>query len=218
MIERVRDLALPYIERSGSAATGLPIVVMIHGRGADAADLADLSGMIGDGYRFLFPEAPRPFEPMPGYSFGFTWFDGLPPEESSFRASRKLLLEWLGQVSERYGTPLERFVIAGFSQGGVMALDSGFRLSPAPAGVVVMSGAFHEADPPELRAGLPVCIVHGTGDEILPLQFARRARAVLESAGVDVDYGEYPMAHQVTLESIEQVRRFIHRVLPAEKE
>lgn len=220
MNERIRDLPLSHIERSEGVPPGSPIVVLIHGRGADAADLVDLAPMIGTGYRFLFPEAPRPFEPMPGYSFGLTWFDGLPPEETSFRSSRELLLEWLRAVAERYETPLSRFVIAGFSQGGVMSLDAGFRLDPAPAGIVVMSGAMHEADAPDFAANraIPVCMVHGIGDDVLQVQHARRARAVLETAGVDVTYGEFEMAHHVTLESMNQVRHFVERVLPLSAE
>lgn len=220
MANRIFDLALPYLERAPGEHTGLPAVVLIHGRGADAADLYDLAPMIGDGYRFLFPDAPREFEPMPGYRFGLTWFEGLPPEPESFRQSREVMLKWLGQVSERYETPLSRFVIAGFSQGGVMALDCGLRIDPLPAGVVAMSGAFHETDPPDLSRArsVPVCMVHGTGDEVLPLSFARRARALLEESGVDVDYGEYPMAHHVTPESMAQVRRFVERVLPSRPE
>ena len=215
MSSRIRDLSLPYIEHSSAPGENPPIVVLIHGRGADAADLVDLSTMIGDGYRYLFPDAPRSFEPMPGYSFGLSWFDGLPPEQTSFRSSREVLVRWLGEVAERYATPLSRFVIAGFSQGGVMALDSGFRLQPPPAGIVAMSGALNEADLPDFGGvRIPVCMVHGTADEVLPVNWARRARAVLEAGGVEVDYGEYAMAHHVTLESMTQVRRFIERVLP----
>lgn len=219
MNERIRDLDLSYLEVSETTDEGVPIVVMIHGRGADAGDLVELAAEIGAGYRYLFPDAPKPFSPMPGYSFGLTWFEGLPPEKESFRASRTALLRWLEQVSARYGTPLSRFVIAGFSQGGVMSLDAGFRTSPPPAGIVVMSGAMHEADAPDFAAGpVPVCMVHGTGDEILPVQHARRARAVLEQARIDVDYSEYAMGHNVTLESIARVRAFIQRVLPLQSE
>lgn len=214
MNARIRDLSLPYLEHYQGADATPPIVVLIHGRGADAADLVDLSGMIGDGYRYLFPDAPKPFEPMPGYQFGRTWFEGLPPERDSFRESRETLLRWIGEVADRFQTPTSRMVIAGFSQGGVMSLDAGFRLDPLPAGIIAMSGAFHESDPPALSAAVPVCMVHGTADEVLPVNYARRARALLESAGVEVEYGEYPMAHHVTLESMAHVRRFIERVLP----
>lgn len=220
MTDRIQDLPLSYIERSEHEARDLPVIVMIHGRGADAADLVDLGPMIGTGYRYLFPDAPRPFEPMPLYRYGLTWFDGLPPEESSFRESRDLLVAWLQAVSERYATPLTRFLIAGFSQGGVMALDVAFRITPAPAGAIVMSGALHESDAPDFAGNraIPVCMVHGIGDEILPVQYARRARAVLETAGLAVDYGEFEMAHHVTLESMNQVRHFAERVLPPAEE
>lgn len=216
MSTRITDLTLPYIEHSSGAAPGTPIIVLIHGRGADASDLVDLSSMIGPGYRYLFPDAPRDFEPMPGYRFGRTWFDGLPPEAESFRKSLDTLVRWLEEIAARYETPTSRMLIGGFSQGGVMSLGAGFRIEPPPAGIVAMSGAFNEVDAPDLssRRDVPVCIVHGTTDDILPVNYARRARAVLEEAGIEVDYGEYDMAHHVTLESMTQVRHFIERVLP----
>src|SRR5438045_2331065 len=92
---------LRYIMKVPSGAAddaALPLVIVMHGRGADANDLADIAPLIdaadGRGYRFLFPNAPRPFEMVPGLSYGFTWFDGWPAEEKSFRESRALILEF----------------------------------------------------------------------------------------------------------------------------
>lgn len=195
----------------------MPLVVVLHGRGADANDLADLAPMIDgpSGYRFIFPNAPKPFEPYPGMTFGWTWFDGLPPDRKSFAASRDLLLRFLDHVVIQYRTPKEKIVLAGFSQGAVMVLDAGFRWSQRPAGVVAMSGALFEDDAPDIkaRADLPLLIVHGTEDDMIPVHAARRARRVLENAGVHPEYHEFPMGHHVTQESMEVVRDFVSRCL-----
>jgi phospholipase/carboxylesterase len=195
----------------------LPMVVMIHGRGADMNDLADLAPMLdaAGGCRFVFPNAPRPFEPYPGMSFGWTWFEGWPPVHESVVESRGSMLEFLGEIVQKYPTPPGKLVVAGFSQGALMALDSGLRLQERPAGIIAMSGGLYDRDLPDLRPlhGLPVLIAHGTADDVVPVTYAQRARRQLEDAGLDVEYHEYPMGHQVAMEEAEAVRQFLERCL-----
>lgn len=210
------DLSLKYTESVPSGASGsLPIVVLIHGRGADAQDLADLAPALDDGYRFVFPNAPVPFEIMRGYSQGFTWFDGWPPVDSSFEKSRALLLNFISELSERYSTPVNRMVLGGFSQGGMMSIDVGFRLDPSPAGIVVLSGAPYEKELPDLaaRKDVPVFVAHGLADDVIPPFAAQRTRALLEQAGIRPEYHEYDMGHWIVPEELDAVRAFIRRAL-----
>ncbi len=187
----------------------MPLVIVLHGRGADANDLADLASEIDDGYRFVFPNAPKRFEPYPGTAFGFTWFDGLPPDPASIASSREMLLQLIDDLVGKFPTPDGKIILSGFSQGGMMSLDTGFRTPHKLAGIVVMSGALYEGDLPPLRVEPPVLIIHGTADEMINVNMARRARRVLEEHGADVDYHEFPMGHHVTPDSLEVVRRFI---------
>lgn len=209
---RVEDLSLQYLVTDVTEAE-LPLVVMLHGRGADMHDLADLAPLLADpgGVRFVFANAPRPFEAYPGMTFGWTWFDGWPPELASVKASRELLLQFIGEVTQRYKT--SKLIVAGFSQGAMMSLDVGLRTDAA--GIVAMSGGLYELDLPDLTAkkGLPVLIAHGIYDDVVPVQYARRARHLLEEAGLDVEYYEYPMQHQVAQEEIDAVKQFVLRVL-----
>jgi phospholipase/carboxylesterase len=187
----------------------LPLIVVLHGRGADAYDLADLAPYLDHGFRFVFPNAPKPWEAMPGYSIGFSWFDGWPPERNSIAQSREQLLQFLREIVQQYPTPPGKVVLCGFSQGGLMSLDAGFRTDVELAGIVVMSGGLFEDDAPPLEKKIPVLIVHGTADEVVPPNYARRARRVLEDHGIDVEYHEFPMEHQVTEESLRVVAGFL---------
>lgn len=210
------DLSLKYIESVPSGKSGeLPIVILVHGRGADANDLADLSHSLDDGYRFIFPNAPAPFEIMRGYSQGFTWFDGWPPVADSLEKSRELLLKFVTEISERYATPLSRVILGGFSQGGMMSIDVGYRLDPSPAGIVVLSGAPYEKGLPDLaaRKNVPVFVAHGLADDVIPPFAAQRTRAILEQAGIHPEYHEYDMGHWIVPEELEAVRAFIKRAL-----
>jgi len=208
--------SLQYVLRTPTGrddSSELPLVIVLHGRGADANDLADLAPYLGPDFRFVFPNAPKPFEPMPGYSFGFSWFDGWPAERNSLLESRTLLLTFLDEMIARYPTPRGKVILCGFSQGGVMSIDVGFRTSVELAGLVVMSGAIFEDDLPPFRRDLPVLVVHGTADDVIPLLAAHRTRRVLEEHGVDVDYHEFPMGHQVSEESMAVVADFMARRL-----
>lgn len=195
----------------------LPMVVIIHGRGADMNDLADLAPMLdaAGGCRFVFPNAPQPFEPYPGMAMGWTWFEGWPPNHESLVESRGEMLRFLDEVTQKYPTPDGKLIVAGFSQGALMALDSGLRTTLKLAGIIVMSGGLYEQELPDLRtqAGLPVLIAHGSADDVVPMTYARRARRVLEDAGLDVEYHEYPMGHQVAPEEAAVVKAFIEKVL-----
>ena len=213
MQKRHEDSELNYIEYvpSGSSAKGLPLVIFLHGRGSDAKDLAELAPALDGGYRFLFPDAPRPFEIFRNYSQGFTWFDGWPPQGDSIRQSRERLLTFIAQMTERYGTPLGRTVLGGFSQGGMMSIDVGFRLAEPLAGIVVMSGATYEKELPPIRerASTPVLVIHGEDDDVIPVNAARRTRAILSEHGIDAEYHEFPMGHWVTPESMAVVKKFL---------
>jgi len=217
-LTRHDDLPLTYVKNVPTGAPDdaeLPLVIVLHGRGADANDLADLAPLLNpsddDGYRFLFPNAPRPFEPYPGMRYGFSWFDGWPAEHQSLLSSRELLLRFIDEAVARYPMPPGKVILCGFSQGGLMSIDCGFRTSQPLAGIVVMSGAVYEEDLPDFRAKPEqrVLIVHGTGDEVIPVLAARRARRILEDHGIEPEHHEYSMGHQVSEESMEAVRVFV---------
>ena len=208
------DLTLRYLIRVPSGrveSEAMPTVVLMHGRGADANDLADLAPLldVAPGCRFIFPNAPRAWEAAPGMTFGWTWFDGWPPESASVAASRELLLKFIDEIKERY--PTTALIVAGFSQGAMMALEAGLRTDAAA--IVAMSGGLYERHLPEKLSPRPVFIGHGTVDDVVPVTYGRRARLVLEEKGFDVEYQEYPMGHQIVMEEMEAVRAFIARVV-----
>src|ERR1044071_7299121 len=118
--------------------------------------------------------------------FGYTWFDGWPARGQSPQESRALILELIDDLVERYPTPPGKLIISGFSQGGLMSIDVGYRTKHEVAGIVVMSGAIAELDMPDFAAkkDVPVLIVHGTEDDMIPVLAARRGRRGLEKHGI----------------------------------
>jgi phospholipase/carboxylesterase len=176
-------------------------LVLMHGRGADEHDLHPLLDLLDPEQRLVGITPGGPLALPPG---GRHWYV-VPrvgyPERETFQASYRLLDEFLRALPEPTGVPAERTVLGGFSQGTVMAYALGLGAGrPSPAGIVALSGfiptvAGWEADLD--RPGLPVWIAHGRDDPVIPVTFARDARARLEAAGLAVAYRETPAGHQV---------------------
>lgn len=202
-------------------APNLPLIIAIHGRGADATDLAGLAPELdGHAYRWVLPQGPRPV-PIAPTMMGWAWYDLGADQGGTATASRDVLATFIDATVARLAVPRERTLLMGFSQGAVMALYVGLT-SPDPfAGLVAMSGYLQSSE--ELRALLPerrdrkILLVHGTEDDTLPVERGRHARTALEAAGLTPQYAEFEMGHQITPESFAVVRDFVHAVLPAKQ-
>ena len=133
------------------------------------------------------------------------WYDlntqaGLPE-------SRQILLDWLQALALETQVPLERIILAGFSQGGAMTLDIGARLPLA--GLICLSGYLHPSLTTLLSANTPpVLLVHGQKDSVVPLKAAQASEQALRQAGVSVQYQELPMAHEINPQALELIQSF----------
>ena len=175
--------------------------MLFHGRGADEHDLFSLLDAL-DPERRLVAATPRgPLALPPG---GAHWYalGGIgTPEASTFLSSFAAAAEWLDGflASTRLGH--ERLVVGGFSQGGVMAYSLALgRGRPRPAAIVAFSSFIPLVEGFELDLSPPlppVAMGHGTLDNVIGVEWGRRARALLEEAGADVLYRETPMFHQI---------------------
>jgi phospholipase/carboxylesterase len=177
--------------------------VLLHGRGADELDLAPLLGALDPDEKHLGLLPRGPLALPPG---GRHWYV-VPrvgfPDPSTFLATFAALADWLDATLAENGVELGRTVVAGFSQGAVMALSLAFGAGRGrPAAVIAFSGFLPQVDGFELdpgaKAGLLVALSHGSLDPIIGVEFGREARARLESAGVAVRYREDPVGHMIS--------------------
>jgi phospholipase/carboxylesterase len=201
-------------------------ILWLHGLGADGHDFEPIVPHLkleGRGVRFVFPHAPRRAVTINmGVSMP-AWFDiraqdfSARIDEIGIRASAAQVEALLTRERER-GVPAGRIILAGFSQGGVIALHVALRQKERLAGAIGLSTFLPEAvtQPQELseaNAGLPVFFAHGDDDPLIPLQWAQHARDRLIALGSPVVWKTYPMEHQVCAEEIADLAAWIEERL-----
>jgi phospholipase/carboxylesterase len=188
-------------------------LVLFHGRGADEYDLLPLLDAF-DPERRLVGASPRgPLSLPPG---GAHWYalGGIgTPEPQTFWASYEAAAARLDEFLAEQGIAFERVVLGGFSQGGVMTYSLGLASGrPRPAGLIALSSFVPTVEGLELDLSPPlppVAIGHGTLDNVIGVEWGRRARALLEGAGAEVLYRETPMFHQIDPEFVGEIRDWL---------
>ncbi len=177
-------------------------LALMHGRGADEHDLEPLLDLL-DPKRRLIGFLPRgPLALPPGGAHWYVVREVGFPDPSTFLPTFERLSAWVDAALAEAGVPPESLVLAGFSQGAVMAHSLGLAAGrPTPAGIVAFSGFIPRVDGFDIelgsRAGLPVAVSHGSLDPVISVQFGRDARARLQTAGLDVRYVEEPIGHTI---------------------
>lgn len=202
-------------------------VIWLHGLGADGHDfepiVPELKLPASLPVRFLFPHAPEREISINNNESMRAWYDFIPHAEhsgtSDIEESAEQVRAFIASENAR-GIPSSRIVLAGFSQGGVIALHAGLRHPERLAGIVALSTHLHEvnrveAERTDENLALPVFMAHGTGDPMIPIMRAATSRENLIRLGYDIRWYDYPMAHQVCLEEILEIATFLQEVLPA---
>jgi len=209
---------LVFIERPASGeAEGL--LVLHHGRGTSEQDLLPLADELDPQRRLHVASARAPFrlEGMPGYHWYLVPRVGHPDPET-FAASTAALGELHDELWESTGIGPERTVLGGFSMGTVMSYALGLHPDrPSVGGILAFSGFIPTVEgwEPELaeRTQTSVLIAHGRADPVIGVEFARRARERLESAGLEVDYRESDAQHYIEAADVARAADWLRRAL-----
>jgi phospholipase/carboxylesterase len=200
-------------EPAGEAAG---TIVLLHGRGADEHDLLPLLGVLDPQRRLRGITVGGPLSLPPGGRHWYVIERVGHPEPTTFAATYAELQHFL---DEELALDWSRTVVGGFSQGGVMSYALGLGAGrPQPAGILAMSCFIPTVEDwePDLasRPGLHVAHVHGTHDPVIPVEFARRARDLLEGAGLPLLYREFPGGHHVDPRLLPELAAWLAERLP----
>jgi phospholipase/carboxylesterase len=216
--------ALQHIElTTGAQPHGT--VIWMHGLGADGWDFVPIVRELplppGLELRFIFPHAPeRAVTINNGYVMR-AWYDirqsdiARLPDEGGIRESQQQVEALITRETQR-GIPPERVVLAGFSQGGAIALQTGLRHRDRLAGIVALSTYLPLEDSLDREAsaankGTPIFMAHGTQDPVIPLQLADASQRSLVQRGYRVEWHTWPMPHSVCAEEVEALGQFLTR-------
>ena len=214
------------IEPNGPATAS---VIWLHGLGADGNDFVPIVEELGlpadHGVRFVFPNAPvQPVTINNGMPMR-AWYDikGMAiadkQDSEGIRASAREIEQLIDREGER-GIAPERIVLAGFSQGGAIALHTGLRHARGLAGIMALSTYLPLAETlgdeaSDANRGVSILQAHGSQDPVVPMQLGQASRDHMLEAGYDVAWHEYPMQHQVCMPQIATIGRWLTDRLPA---
>ncbi len=203
------QLSLRHLVRTPRAPAAEPCaaLLLLHGRGADEADLLPVADSLDPRLFVVSARAPLPLGP------GFAWYhlaDIGDPDPASFEASLAALGEFVRDLPAAYPIDPRRIFTLGFSQGAVMAGSLLLTRPESIAGTVMLSGylpldqklSIDEAT----LAGRRVFVGHGTADPLIPIAWARRVRDYFTKVSADLTYREYPNPHYIDTEEIDDVR------------
>lgn len=198
-------------------------VIWMHGLGADCWDFVpiikelDLPSTLT--LRFVFPQAPiRPITVFNGQSAP-GWYDismqelQRKPDEAGVRESQGAINALIDYEISR-GIAADNIVLAGFSQGGAIALQTGLRSAHKLGGIMALSTYLtledsFAAEKTAVNAGIPIFMVHGTQDNVIPISLARSSRAILETNGYKPEWHEYAMPHSVSPDEVRDISRWL---------
>jgi len=200
-------------------------ILWMHGLGADGHDFAPIVPelRLPGPVRFVFPHAPMRPVTINNGAVMRAWYDvrGVGGERredaDGVRASQAQIEALIAREKSR-GITADRIVLAGFSQGGAMALHTGLRHAERLAGVMALSCFLPLADDLAREASpanrdVPIFMAHGTDDDLIPLARARRAHDILVGLGWRVEWHEYPMPHSVCPEEIADISAWLSSLL-----
>ena len=202
-------------------------IIWLHGLGADGYDFEGVVPMLGlpqeAAVRFVFPHAPVQPVSLNGGLEMRSWFDihgigaAFPQDEAGIEASAERVHELIERERQR-GIEPQRILLAGFSQGGAVVLHAGLRSREPLAGILALSTWLPlphrlEAEAQAERKQLPILMIHGTGDSVVPLELAQSSSERLLAAGFAPEFRTFPMAHAISAEELDLVGQWLRERL-----
>lgn len=212
---------LKRLPRESSPSARPPLLLLLHGVGSNEKHLFELAPQLDPRLVVLSLRAPIRWGPD-----SFAWFTvrftdaGPSIVPAELRASRDAVAQLIPAAIETYGADPERVYLLGFSQGAILSLTLALTEPRLLAGVVACAGRVPPevvpwAVPPAETAGLPLLWLHGRQDQVLPLDWAHRARPILEQQGVALTYREYDAPHAIAPEMLADANIWLAQQLAA---
>jgi len=201
-------------------------VIWLHGLGADGHDFAPIVPELGlpdsPGVRFVFPHAPQQPVTINGGYVMRAWYDVVAPDltarqdQAGIENSASLIAELIDEQIDQ-GISERKIILAGFSQGGAMALHIGLRSRYELAGIMALSTYLPLAEELPLQRATsktpPIFMAHGHFDPVVPMQAGVKSKQIMESLGYKIQWQEYPMEHSVCGEEVADISAWLQGIV-----
>ena len=215
-----------YIEVSTAASDPVASIIWLHGLGADGHDFEPIVPGFGfseqQSLRFVFPHAPQRPITINGGMVMRAWYDikgfdlSQRVDMEGIRQSANLVEALIAQEINR-GVPSDKIILAGFSQGGAVALYTGLRYTKPLAGIIALSTymPLTGSNESELKAdkSLPIFMAHGDFDPVVSITLGKQGYQALLAHGFEVEWHNYPMLHSVSAEEVNHIGAWIKRYI-----
>ncbi|NPA72195.1 MAG: alpha/beta hydrolase fold domain-containing protein [Gammaproteobacteria bacterium] len=202
--------------------TATSAVIWLHGLGADGHDFAGIVPSLelpeNSGVRFIFPHAPEQAVTINGGMVMRSWYDIRTPDflsdvdEQGIRTSCRQI-EVLINTQVEQGIAADRIVLAGFSQGGLIALHAGLTYEKSLAGIMALSTYCPLVEDFKQNKRVSILMTHGTFDNVIPLAVGEHSAQQLTQQGYSLEWRAYPMEHQVCAEEIADIAAWLTKTL-----
>jgi phospholipase/carboxylesterase len=198
-----------------NSASKFPTILALHGRGSNEEDLIGLAAYLPQDFLWISPRG--------SFSLGrdaYEWFQITQiskPDPVRLSSALKTIDRFIDEIIGTYPVDKDKLYLLGFSQGSIVSLSYALTKPPRVAGVIAQSGYIPQESGLEIdEVGVknkPFLLTHGIQDSMLPVDWARRSRDTLQALGVDLEYHEFNIGHQVTAESLNVISAWLERQL-----
>jgi phospholipase/carboxylesterase len=217
-LEIKHDLPLDYfVQQPTLNSTAPPLIILLHGRGGNAANMFGLRDSFPNNYLIVSVQAPHQIS-----ASTYQWFDGfmrkgeLIPDQKQLDSTRQLLTEFISAVVGKYKANSARVYLVGFSQGARMCYEVGLTAPEKLNGIGVLSGMMYDSLKPLIKMTaalkqLKIFIGHGTEDERIPFIYAHTASEYLKSIGLNPEFHSYSMHHQIIADELNDLKVWLNK-------
>ena len=195
-----------------------PAIVMLHGFGSDENDLFSFASELPEKYAIISLKAPIRLEPYGNawYNIYFDNSQGKFSDDAQAIASRELVSKCIDQIVEKYKVDKNNITLLGFSQGTILGFGVALSYPEKVKNVIGLSGYLNEAILKENYASndfskLKIYTSHGSVDQVIPVQWARKTEPFLKNLNIEVTYSEFPVGHGVAPQNLYELKNWLSK-------
>lgn len=210
-----KDLSLTHLIKPSNLNQASPLILMLHGYGSDEKDLFAFADYLPNNYTVISVRAPYPMQPM-GNAWYAINFDANANKFSDTKqgiASREKIKSFISEAVEAYNINPKEVTLLGFSQGTILSFATALTYPNLVKNIIGLSGYIDKnmidlADKDNLKT-LQVFNSHGSADQVIPVDWARKTPGILQSLGIECEFKEFPIGHGVNQKNFEAVLEWL---------